>query len=152
MCFIRLSRRSRSKLLGEICGEGAKIIESFCLAGLERTMNQFNKKEAKKKATEPLSIKRRQEDEPTMRVDKWLWRCVSLRPVHKAADACKMGRDQGVGVPWKPAPMVEVGDTIQVRKPPLTLTYKIKAITNNRIGAGWSSISLTSRQRVSMRY
>lgn len=31
--------------------------------------------------------------------------------------------------------MVTVGDTIQVRKPPITLTYQILALCNNRIGA-----------------
>ena len=46
------------------CEEGAKVVESFCLAGLERTMNQFNQTSSKRKRQEKaesdtvLSVKR----------------------------------------------------------------------------------------------
>ena len=43
------------QLLPEICKNGAEIVRSFCLAGLERTMNQFN----------THSKKKRREDERT---------------------------------------------------------------------------------------
>lgn len=41
-----------SKLLPEICRNGADIVRSFCLAGLERTMNQFNTHQKKKREDE----------------------------------------------------------------------------------------------------
>lgn len=51
------------ELLPERCAEGAKVIESFCLAGLDRTMNAFNQTSSKRKQREEraevgLSIKR----------------------------------------------------------------------------------------------
>lgn len=43
--------------LPELCKTGAKIIETFCLAGINIAMNQFNKTAPKKK-TKPIEIKR----------------------------------------------------------------------------------------------
>lgn len=69
------------------------------------------------------------------RVDKWLWATRIFKTRSIAADACKKGRVSIDGRPLKPSAMVSKGDTIQVRKPPITLTYKILNLTNNRIGA-----------------
>lgn len=43
--------------LPELCKQGAKIIEAFCLAGVDVAMNQFNKTAPKKKS-QVLEIKR----------------------------------------------------------------------------------------------
>ena len=54
-----------------------------------------------------------------------------------ATEACKKGRitlneDPN---PVKPARMVKVGDTVHVRKPPVTYSFMVKAVTENRLGA-----------------
>lgn len=54
-----------------------------------------------------------------------------------ATDACKKGRvtlndDTN---PVKPARMVHVGDTVHVRKSPVTYSFRVKALTQNRLGA-----------------
>lgn len=52
-----------------------------------------------------------------------------------ATDACKKGRVMMGGVPVKPSRMVKEGDIIDVRKPPITFTFRVKATTHNRLGA-----------------
>lgn len=52
-----------------------------------------------------------------------------------ATDACKKGRVMMGGVPVKPSRMVKEGDIIDVRKPPITFTFRVKATTQNRLGA-----------------
>lgn len=69
------------------------------------------------------------------RIDKWLWATRIFKTRSIAAEACKKGRVSIEGRTLKPSSMVTVGDTIQVRKPPITLTYQILALCNNRIGA-----------------
>ena len=43
-------------------------------------------------------------------------------------------RDDG-GVTIKPSRMIKVGDVIQVRKPPITFSFKVLALTERRMGA-----------------
>lgn len=52
-----------------------------------------------------------------------------------ATDACKKGRVMIGGVPVKPSRMVKEGDIIDVKKPPITFTFRVKATTHNRLGA-----------------
>ena len=52
-----------------------------------------------------------------------------------ATDACKKGRVTMGGVAVKPSRMVKPGDIIDVRKPPITYTFRVKAVTGNRLGA-----------------
>ena len=56
-----------------------------------------------------------------------------------ATDACKKGRvtvgDVDSGVVAKPSRMIKVDDVINVRKPPVTYSFKVKALTENRLGA-----------------
>lgn len=52
-----------------------------------------------------------------------------------ATDACKKGRVMMGGVPVKPSRMVKEGDIIDVKKPPITFTFRVKATTHNRLGA-----------------
>lgn len=39
------------------------------------------------------------------------------------------------GVPLKPSRTIKVGDVIEVRKPPITYSFRVKALTENRLGA-----------------
>ncbi len=52
-----------------------------------------------------------------------------------ATDACKKGRVMMGGVPVKPSRPIKEGDVIDVRKPPITYTFRVKATTQNRLGA-----------------
>ena len=52
-----------------------------------------------------------------------------------AADACKNGRITMGGVQLKPSRTFKIGDTFSVRKGPVTYTYKVLQLTENRLGA-----------------
>lgn len=69
------------------------------------------------------------------RLDKWLWAARIFKTRSIAADACKNGRVMIDGVKMKPARMVKEGDIIQVRKPPVTYSFKILKAIQNRVGA-----------------
>lgn len=52
-----------------------------------------------------------------------------------ATDACKKGRVMMGGMPVKPARAIKVGDIIDVRKPPITYTFRVKQLSPGRLGA-----------------
>lgn len=74
------------------------------------------------------------------RIDKWLWAMRIFKTRTIATDAVKKGRvsvgptaDNATIV--KPSRMIKVGDTIHVRKPPVTYSFVVKALTETRLGA-----------------
>ncbi len=69
------------------------------------------------------------------RVDKWLWAMRVFKTRTIATDACKKGRVMMGGVAVKPSRCVKPGDVIDVRKPPITYTFRVKALAPNRLGA-----------------
>lgn len=70
-----------------------------------------------------------------VRVDKWLWAMRVFKTRTIATEACKKGRVIMGGVPVKPSRSIKEGDIIDVRKPPITYTFRVKATTQNRLGA-----------------
>lgn len=70
-----------------------------------------------------------------VRVDKFLWAMRIYKTRSIAADACKNGRISMQGVQLKPSRTFRIGDTFNVRKGPVTYTYKILQLTENRLGA-----------------
>ena len=52
-----------------------------------------------------------------------------------ATEACKKGRVSVKGVAVKPSHNIRPGDVIDVRKPPITYTFRVKALAPNRLGA-----------------
>lgn len=52
-----------------------------------------------------------------------------------ATDACKKGRVTMGGTPVKPSRAIKEGDIIDVKKPPITYTFRVKAIPTGRLGA-----------------
>ena len=52
-----------------------------------------------------------------------------------ATEACKKGRVMMNGVAVKPSRAIKVGDVIDVKKPPITYTFRVKQLTGNRLGA-----------------
>ena len=74
-----------------------------------------------------------------VRIDKWLWAMRIFKTRTIATDACKKGRvtvgDVETSVIVKPSRMIKVDDVINVRKPPVTYSFRVKALTENRLGA-----------------
>ena len=69
------------------------------------------------------------------RIDKWLWAMRVFKTRSIATDACKKGRVMMGGVAVKPSRSVKVGDVIDVRKPPVTFSFRVKALSSGRLGA-----------------
>ena len=69
------------------------------------------------------------------RIDKWLWASRIFKTRSIAADACKNGRITIEGVNVKPSRMVKVGETVSVRKPPITYSFRILKTIEQRVGA-----------------
>ena len=73
--------------------------------------------------------------EEVARIDKWLWAARIFKTRSIAVDACKNGRVTINGVNVKPSHMVKVGETVAVRKPPVTYSFKILKTIEQRVGA-----------------
>ena len=52
-----------------------------------------------------------------------------------ATDACKKGRVTMNGAAVKPSRAIKIGETVDVKKPPITYTFKVLGIPNGRLGA-----------------
>lgn len=70
-----------------------------------------------------------------VRVDKWLWAMRVFKTRSISTDACKKGRVSVGGVVVKPSRMVKPGDIVDVRKPPVTYSFRVLQTTENRLGA-----------------
>ena len=68
-------------------------------------------------------------------MDKWLWAARIFKTRSIAADACKNGRITMSGVKQKASKMIKEGDIIEVRKPPITYSFKVLKAIQNRVGA-----------------
>lgn len=69
------------------------------------------------------------------RIDKWLWAVRIFKTRTIAAEACKKGRISIDGVQIKPSRMIKPGEIIQVRKPPITYSFKVLQVIEKRVGA-----------------
>jgi ribosome-associated heat shock protein Hsp15 len=69
----------------------------------------------------------------SVRVDKWLWAVRIFKTRSQATEACKKGHVSMGDSTLKPSRMVHVGETIQVRKPPITKSLKILALAGKRM-------------------
>lgn len=69
------------------------------------------------------------------RIDKWLWAMRVFKTRTIATDACKKGRVTMNGTALKPSRNIKVGDIVDVRKPPITYTFRVLALAENRLGA-----------------
>lgn len=71
-----------------------------------------------------------------VRIDKWLWAMRIFKTRTIATEACKKGRvTVGEGIIAKPSRMIKVGEIVNVRKPPVTYSFRVLALTENRLGA-----------------
>lgn len=69
------------------------------------------------------------------RIDKWLWAMRVFKTRSIATEACKKGRVTMGGVGVKPSKLIKKGDVIDVKKPPITFTFKVLELSSNRLGA-----------------
>ena len=69
------------------------------------------------------------------RIDKWMWAVRIFKTRTIAAEACKKGRVMLNGAQAKAARMVKPGDVIQVKKPPITYSFKVLQTIEKRVGA-----------------
>lgn len=69
------------------------------------------------------------------RIDKWLWSARIFKTRSLASDACRNGRVTIMGVSVKPSHMVKAGETVSVKKPPITYTFRILKPIEQRVGA-----------------
>ena len=70
-----------------------------------------------------------------IRIDKWMWATRIFKTRTIALEACKKNRIAVNDVPAKPSRTIKAGDIVQVRKPPVTYSFKVLDIPSNRIGA-----------------
>ena len=70
-----------------------------------------------------------------VRIDKWLWAVRIFKTRTIASDAIKMGRVTIGGQKVKASRNVKVGEVIDVKKPPITYSFKVLALSENRMGA-----------------
>ncbi|MDR1344167.1 MAG: RNA-binding S4 domain-containing protein [Tannerellaceae bacterium] len=70
-----------------------------------------------------------------VRIDKWMWATRIFKSRTIAVEACKKNRVMIAGINIKPSRMIKIGDVIQVRKPPVTFSFKVLQLTERRMGA-----------------
>ena len=69
------------------------------------------------------------------RIDKWMRAVRIFKTRTIAAEACKKGRITINGSLAKAARMIKPGDVIQVKKPPITYSFKVLQTIEKRVGA-----------------
>ncbi len=86
----------------------------------------------------------------TARIDKWLWASRIFKTRSLAANACKNGRVTINGVNVKPSHMVKTGETVSVKKPPVTYSFKIlqciHTICESYVANSLNSFCFTSKR------
>lgn len=70
-----------------------------------------------------------------VRIDKWLWAVRIFKTRTIAAEACKKGRVLIGDVSVKPSRNIRTGEIIQVRKSPVTYSFRVLALADKRMGA-----------------
>ena len=69
------------------------------------------------------------------RIDKWLWSVRIYKTRSIATEECKKGRVYINSTAVKPSRSIKTGEIIQVKKSPITYTFKVIGIPPNRVGA-----------------
>ena len=70
-----------------------------------------------------------------VRVDKWLWAVRIFKTRSIATDACKKGRVSIAGTSVKTSRLVQRGEVISVRKPPIEYSFRVLDLLGHRVGA-----------------
>ncbi|MDR2118458.1 MAG: RNA-binding S4 domain-containing protein [Tannerellaceae bacterium] len=70
-----------------------------------------------------------------VRIDKWMWAVRLFKTRTIAMEACKKNRISVNDVLAKPSRMIRAGDVVQVRKPPVTYSFRVLQPADKRMGA-----------------
>ncbi len=73
--------------------------------------------------------------EQQVRIDKWLWAVRLFKTRSQATDACKKGRIIVDKIQVKPSRMIKIGDIVQIKKSPITYSFKVLGLIEKRVGA-----------------
>ena len=71
----------------------------------------------------------------SVRIDKYLWAVRLYKTRTLATEACRKGKVNVDDMPAKPSRMVSTGDVIEVRKMPVTYSYRVIEPIEKRVGA-----------------
>lgn len=74
-------------------------------------------------------------EKESVRIDKFLWAVRLFKTRGLAANACRTGRVMADNKIVKPSKYLEGNEILVIRKPPVTYTYRITALTGNRISS-----------------
>jgi len=73
--------------------------------------------------------------ESNLRIDKWLWAVRIFKTRTIAAEACKKKQVSIDGVFVKPSRLVKTGETVTVKKPPISRQYEVLGLLGKRLSA-----------------
>lgn len=71
----------------------------------------------------------------SLRIDKFLWSVRLYKTRSKATEACRAGKVKVDDKNVRPAKAISVGDSFQLKKGPITYSFKIKELLSSRVGA-----------------
>lgn len=71
----------------------------------------------------------------SLRIDKFLWSVRLYKTRSKATEACRAGKVKVDDKIVRPAKAISVGDSFQLKKGPITYSFKIKELLSSRVGA-----------------
>lgn len=70
-----------------------------------------------------------------VRIDKWLWAVRLFKTRTLASEACKKGKVIILNIQVKPSRNVKVGDVISIKRNPILFSFKVLALSENRMNA-----------------
>jgi len=70
-----------------------------------------------------------------VRIDKWLWSVRLFKTRSLAAEACKKGKVIIQNIQVKPSRNVKVGDIVSIKRNPILFSFKVLALSENRMNA-----------------
>lgn len=70
-----------------------------------------------------------------VRIDKFLWAVRIFKTRSIAADACKNGKILMNNQVLKPSRCIKIGNIIQVKRSPIVYSFKVLALSENRMNA-----------------
>jgi len=73
--------------------------------------------------------------EKELRIDKWLWAVRIFKTRSMATAACRKGRILINHNPVKPSRIVKVNEIVEVKRPPVVYTYRVKGLLGKRLSA-----------------
>jgi len=72
--------------------------------------------------------------EQQVRIDKWLWAVRLFKTRSQATEACKKGRIVIDKIQVKPSRVIKMGDIVQIKKAPVTYSFKVLGLIEKRVG------------------